>query len=475
MSMFNDDVNRVLNWIENGTVELNECSMMDEKNTLVLTKYLTKTSASASEVAFGYVSDAGIDSPVAMKIWINLDEVELTQTEIDKILKLCWKIYPTIILDSKKLEQRINVVRSLLKNPKSISGSLSYEADVYRYVTDFFIKNDICNNFIPFLSLSSCSFANIFDAFEELDDDSLYNSFSIYEPVKDKLNLNILLTGTSSNIYSLENLLRTDTLTSTDMRAIIVQVLHALYCMESVKLSHNDLHLNNILIEILDSEENVTINKKTFSTRYIPKIYDWDFSYCTFLGNNPKFVGKGNQFNSLNIGNRFKKNADYYQFMCGLDYHRDLNSYFPGFVPKQWFKSWDQRTSVNIDYKLSVKEYMLLLDYIIKNNIEPDADGIIFIDMSKTDFLTMIETFNPSDVFRNDQAYKARFNVSNSIYFEFNIKQEKIVLLAGHACSPLFNQDDSEILYPLKKVLERTLKIVLNPRSVTLKSRFSNW
>ena len=55
---------------------------------------------------------------------------------------------------------------------------------------------------------------------------------------------------------------------------------------------HNDLHLGNILIEILEKPILINLNNRfVFESFLIPKIYDWDRGFAEALGPNPLWLG----------------------------------------------------------------------------------------------------------------------------------------------------------------------------------------
>ena len=107
---------------------------------------------------------------------------------------------------------------------------------------------------------------------------------------------NILLTKMCSDkCKTLHNLLITRPDPKT-INAILLQCMYALVYFQEIGLQHNDLHMNNIFVEENPSNITLKFNDKiifNFSSKYIVKIYDFDYSsivptrfnYSTFYPN----------------------------------------------------------------------------------------------------------------------------------------------------------------------------------------------
>jgi len=73
---------------------------------------------------------------------------------------------------------------------------------------------------------------------------------------------------------------------------VMFQISTVLYVMKCAGFNHNDLHGDNIWIEILDKPKRVDMvyrdTRYSISTRYMVKVYDYDFSSVSFLKPNAK-------------------------------------------------------------------------------------------------------------------------------------------------------------------------------------------
>src|SRR5207253_2919906 len=81
--------------------------------------------------------------------------------------------------------------------------------------------------------------------------------------------------------------------TENDFVCILTQLYWTLCCFERFGISHNDLHLENILLKIISKPEVLsflfeeidhTWTLVRLQTRYLVKIYDMDQASATFPG-----------------------------------------------------------------------------------------------------------------------------------------------------------------------------------------------
>ena len=112
--------------------------------------------------------------------------------------------------------------------------------------------------------------------------------------------------------------------------------MFALSVMEKLKIMHNDLHGNNILVMTLPTPVKMIFKNRDktwlIETKYIPYIFDWDFSYSPDLGPNPKIIP---EYIVLNMSNKFDDKFDLYVFLCYLS----LNEYILKYNKQKL--SWD--------------------------------------------------------------------------------------------------------------------------------------
>jgi len=77
----------------------------------------------------------------------------------------------------------------------------------------------------------------------------------------------------------------------------IFQIVAGAYTMNLLKLNHNDLHLENVLVNRLNSPKTVryiikdgktVVVDRTFQTSEVPLIFDWDLAYSEIIGESPR-------------------------------------------------------------------------------------------------------------------------------------------------------------------------------------------
>lgn len=197
---------------------------------------------------------------------------------------------------------------------------LYYELCVYKDVTTKLLNYNICPNYVRCYATSVCTFDNIMNILNngiehdyemnkerlnracylmqterchmrpsindvvdekyDIDSSQFYYNFIINESMSDSISF-------EDFIYYAKNKYEGDEYTKI-MLIVIFQILCALYGLFLSKTNHNDLHLNNIFITKIPLTLNYQINDViyTLHTDYLVKIYDYDASYCTFLGPN---------------------------------------------------------------------------------------------------------------------------------------------------------------------------------------------
>ena len=210
--------------------------------------------------------------------------------------------------------------------------SLSYEKEIYKRFVNHVLYNNICPNFIRYVtSGENCNFSsllsfitnktvngrilrnpsqslskNLYDSIvrderKELGEVFAYDRFftNNIRQIMENSKYNFLV---SENVQfpSLHSFVRrridTRDKYSNDEFSIFFQIIYACLIMEKFKLSHNDLHYENILIKELDAPINICYNITDdngenklyyFTTKYMPLIFDFDRAYWFYLGDNP--------------------------------------------------------------------------------------------------------------------------------------------------------------------------------------------
>jgi len=197
---------------------------------------------------------------------------------------------------------------------------------IYKFLNKFnlpfvveYVKQFTCPNIDAFLRQFSPTIA--------MNLSEMYSGSEIHR------GFNILLTKMCSDkCKTLHNLLISG-INAEDANAILLQCIYTLVYFEEIGLQHNDLHTGNIFVEenpsniSLKFDDKITFN---FSSKYLVKIYDFDFSsivptkfnYKTFYpnGRNDRYMER-----TLCISNKSNHGIrDTAQFL--LNYSRYSNT-----------------------------------------------------------------------------------------------------------------------------------------------------
>ena len=470
MSFEYDDINKVLYLIQKGEVHFDVCNVVgntsQSRNDHLdsVTYYKAKDSVSESEILFAKIilPNLKISSHVALKMWLGWDEI--TTTQISKYKLRYRHLIPKTVQD---------IIKINLDNPFKYS-SLTYEKKVYEYITKNIILKGFSNNFVPLLFFGTCLLKDIANTLKNTkhfikDGKALLNKLTDYVSFPN-LKLHIMVTGSIdlSHFKNLNDLLESTKLPDSEISSILLQLLYALYVMEKFKIIHNDLHLKNILVEILDTPISINILHTTFMTKYIPKIFDWDHAYVEVLGNNP-FLEDDEFINSFHSINKFRKSVDYYQLICGLFKFAQFKPILMQIVPDKSFPSWSA-VNRNTDYvkslKLSREQVNIIHKYIIENPKEIfKVSKITFIQMPKITFDMIIPPIKYKTLLSTGERH--RLDHSSQVYFGFENNNE-VVFYPGWNCYPIYNPSD-KILIPLETIFKtkfyydilcRSLKVV---------------
>ena len=261
-----------------------------------------KGSTSPSEIIFADLVKTRIKPyedpvkfPVALKVFADLEKVDkstLTKKELD--------IYNENIYD--------------------IIG-IKYEAKMYKKIYKLIIDG-ICPNFIPYVGYAECTKDEILKSIPD-DDKQDFGNNLIFGNKDIDLSVNILITARPENNMAFKNFLIDRKISNDDKKCVILQCLYTLYVLRNEKIRHNDLHFNNILINIherpvkylfiMDKDKREWFYVKT---KYTPLFFDWDMSYNAELGTNEKIdTGYCDRYNICSRDDMF---FDTYTFLCHI-------------------------------------------------------------------------------------------------------------------------------------------------------------
>lgn len=450
MPLIHDDINTVLHLMLTGKLKFNVCEISKDAG-LSFESHMYKQSASDSEVFFASLLQAPNSEKVAIKVWV--DWGRLSQDEFDQLIT------------ANGLD---------MDDARNNALSMNYEKSVYEMVTEMFLKPGYSNNFIPFIAFATCSYDNILAS---IDRDPKFKSLhkklnrKEFRNFSSVLGLNFLVTGTGKRMVPLFDLLDRNLIKrelglneKKEIRSIIFQVLYALYLMQRVELIHNDFHLGNILIEILDSATDVTILNATFRTRLIPRIFDWDLSYCSQLGDNPKFNDRWADY--MHLGNHFRKGSDYYQFICGLSERLpNYSDFFKGVVPYPDFKYFtlkQRKRSIALPpafiaflndsitqgaaEEINITTYLIDVEFSDFKRLYPSFDADAFFG-----FLDLADAFNNN---KDDDILKFMFNPVTSeasmltdAVFMYRINATQVNFLTDTIVDELLRPAENDYFY----------------------------
>jgi hypothetical protein len=283
---------------------------------------------------------------------------------------LKWFIKPEEIRERmKKLGESRRYIKQVVANLRG----LEYEIKVYRDIISPLIVNNVCPNFVKFLTDGdSCNRQDIVDILlnktktdskfygktlitkEDMDfninrniayiftsqdgrpsindtteDISTMMNVSDYEydslrEIIQTNNFQFLLTEAITNdadikTVTLHSFLATSLFDPDDLYKIFFQMIFACYAMTLSGMNHMDLHSGNVYIEKRKTPIEVVyvtdIHTYKFMTNYKVLVYDFDFSYVERLGDNMKMadgIFKDSNMTNENIRKRDIAKCSYY-------------------------------------------------------------------------------------------------------------------------------------------------------------------
>lgn len=455
--MSENDLNKVIHMITKLEIPIEVCDIFERDSSFLDFSINKKDSVSATEVIFATYMKMAEHNPnplydVAIKFWLSLDE--LTDDQIEAISKE--KNYVELADDILEKVDRANFLKGL-----------TYESQVYRYITDNIIKPNLSPNFVPLLAFGKCSLNQIqLSLFEKTGYNSQIIDFIkpvVVLPGVD-LKLNIMVTGTlRGKIVSLHSLLNDDStsnvLTTHNRAAILFQCLHALFLLDKFKIMHYDLHMNNILVQKLDDpiclSYNIFGNQISFKTKYVPKFFDWDRGYVEVLGDNPVI----NEFISLQIRQKFIPKRDFYQFVCSLKNFPKFFNLLKQVLPNPDYDDWEYADGTPEDegntfkpLRISDRTRQKINDFVAQNEntqyIFSKDDGM-YVELNKA---LMENIFSRDEI--NRFTSHDKYIYSDSFVF-FYADDGEVYINSGWYCQGLFNPSD-EILYPLETLFSNS-------------------
>lgn len=424
-------MNLVLSLISEQQLKVDVCQIFRESPYLEL---LPKKSKSDSEIIFAQLLK---DENVAMKIWFDSDE--------------------------------------------AIYRGLDYEAKAYEYITKEIIEKDISPNFIPFIAFAKCYVRDIITSLEEkMIKDDFIEELKEYLEEDSNAQLNILVTARKQNLITLRNFTEmSDKLPTEELASIVFQGLYSLMVMEHFQITHNDFHLRNIMVQVLDQPVCLNfMDTTTFKTKYILKIFDWDRCFIKSLGENP-MLKRNNSIITHQI-NKFRKNQDYYQFICFLKDNVEIFHIINKILPNpQVYKVWGYGSTkpglIKAFQYESEKFNKYLLDKKERVFKSFQSPHIVGVEIRKDKLKTF---FNEEQIeILENNIGKEKFDNNYILYFIYSLKSKTIYTSSGWSCQSLYDVDES-ILYNLddlfsNSVLFSLLTLYLSDKYCTDENKIS--
>lgn len=266
---------------------------------------------------------------------------------------------------------------------ESLLGLL-YEMSVYQYVLGRIVSQNLSPNFVPFISAVCCEGKSQYTL-----DYKISHNLSV-EPDS----ACVLVTGKVGNgryfgfdqanlpVFTLGEWYRAILFSREfdEIPRVLFQVFYALELLQRFRLVHNDLHTGNVLVMQLPVKVRLgfkvnlpSVDMFSFETRYIPYLFDWDYSYSELLGDNPKLNDR--RARDYGITNVFKPTMDIYTLLCYLNQIENDVGKKSGFIPFEDYQVVNYKETGKAikldDLQLqAVKKYKPLFRTTIKNKLK---------------------------------------------------------------------------------------------------------
>jgi len=200
---------------------------------------------------------------------------------------------------------------------------LLYECQVYQLINKL-LEKKVSPNFVKLHAVQKCDY-NFIAALLNRPVGDILDTLDL----KKVLGVNILknfpvviiITRRPRKSDDFSTFLSRKDIVHEDVIDVIFQTIYTLKVLTLNGISHQDLHLSNILVEELDDavELNYIVDHETsfrLQTRFVVRIFDWDAAYVKSLGNN-KFLSPKDckMYGHCNVSNR---KFDLFLFLCRL-------------------------------------------------------------------------------------------------------------------------------------------------------------
>ena len=304
-------------------------------------KKFKKNTASPTNI---YFADYNGTEKVVMKIYVDITPGQKVYLNYFNNLEKKFNIPVDIVNRSKNIYDRYK---------ESIDG-LEYEKEIYSRVIKKIIEDKYSPNFVEyvdFISYDIVDFLDLINPSEPMSDKKLVdfikeiehldeitciknNNPGLIDHILSNFTVECIITREPINVTTMYDMFKQNILNNKEIYKIIFQLIYNLNLMDKIELQHNDLHVGNILIERLDKPIElyyiVGVNTFKISTKYIIRIFDWDYSYMNkgrlYLNN--KIEKDASFWASKGIRNEFIRGFDLYTVFCLLNQmcEKDINN-----------------------------------------------------------------------------------------------------------------------------------------------------
>ena len=254
---------------------------------------------------------------------------------------------------------------SVQRKMKNSFESLQYEAKMYKFIFENIIKPNYSPNFISYISYGCCTLDSLVSSYISNTDieKSIKNLLGNigrrdieFNPEKNKICMLITEKAGNGSQFETKNSTDIDNLdnfwSDLDKKSklqVMFQIIYSVACMNLFRINHNDFHTGNILVAEFEKPISLSFEVKgqifAFETYYIPYLFDWDFSYSSLLGKNPKIL----KTSHMNIFHDFHPCKDLYTLFCLLN--------FEGPVASQYKQPEVERTLEKTEISLTENQY----------------------------------------------------------------------------------------------------------------------
>lgn len=255
---------------------------------------------------------------------------------VKRIYKTSLSVTPSIMCEADDMEDTKSEV--MLKtfflhdgDERSVTQRLLYETQAYRYVRQELVP--YMSTVVPWyvtymykpeaLDISFWNPEKLKQFRAEMRQSKHYEGFgNFYESLAANSNINLIFTQITKRVPNDHSLLQYMGMWMEDvdgMREIIFQIVFTLACMQILRIQHNDLHVNNILMnyDLPTKLKGYYVQNMVFwvPQSYSIRIFDWDQAFIEKIGNNAGLTN----FKNIGVGNYFNPRYDLYTVVSSIE------------------------------------------------------------------------------------------------------------------------------------------------------------